>query len=446
MLSERGYIIRKAINGQMALQSVHTTLPDMILLDINMPDMNGYEVCKQLKANEQTANIPVIFLSALDEVLDKVKAFNVGGVDYLTKPFQLEELLARIKNHLTIQRQQKLLAEQNALLKEEICKRQQTEAALIQSEKMAALGQLIAGIAHEVNTPIGAIRASISNIVSATDTSLEQLPKLLQQLSPNQIADFMALIDIARNNQQLLSSREERQLRRTLKKELETQGLTEAESIADSLVLMGITTGVTRFLPLLNDRHKDLILEVANSISSQIRNSQNILQAVERASKIVFALKSYAREGSAGEMVRANISQGIDIVLTLYQNQWKQGIEVVREYQQVPEILCNPEQLNQVWTNLIHNAIQAMNNRGKLEINVFSQAGEIVVQITDSGCGIPPEIKEKIFKPFFTTKPAGEGTGLGLDIVNNIIKLHQGKIEVESKPGQTTFSVLLPVK
>ncbi len=165
-------------------------------------------------------------------------------------------------------------------------------------------------------------------------------------------------------------------------------------------------------------------------------------------------------------MIEANVADGIDVVLTLYQNQLKQGVEVVKNYQDVPLIRCSPDELNQVWTNLIHNAIQAMENRGKLAIEVFQQnnlqlpttearaAGDpstgsearfVVVQITDSGPGIPKEIQDRIFEPFYTTKAAGEGSGLGLDIVRKIVEKHQGQIAVESQAGKTTFSVLLPI-
>ena len=116
MLSDAGYKVRKAINGSLALGVVEVAKPDLILLDINMPDINGYEVCRRLKANQQTADIPVIFISALDEVLDKVKAFEAGGVDYITKPFEMQEVLVRVKTHLTISLQQNQLTKQNAWL------------------------------------------------------------------------------------------------------------------------------------------------------------------------------------------------------------------------------------------------------------------------------------------------------------------------------------------
>ncbi len=130
MLSRQGYEVRSVINGQMALMGVRAEPPDLILLDINMPQMNGYEVCQQLKRDEQTADIPIIFISALDDVIDKVRAFTIGGVDYITKPFQLEEVLARVENQLTLRRLQRLLKEQNEQLQREIQEHQRAEMAL----------------------------------------------------------------------------------------------------------------------------------------------------------------------------------------------------------------------------------------------------------------------------------------------------------------------------
>ncbi|WP_445633555.1 Response regulator receiver modulated PAS/PAC sensor protein [Nostoc sp. DSM 114161] len=132
MLTQMGYEIRRVINGQTALKTAQAAPPDLILLDVMMPDMNGYEVCQHLKADDKTRNIPVIFISALDEVLDKVKAFAVGGVDYITKPFSEEEVFARVENNLIIQRLQRQLIEQNARLQQEISDRQ---AALRDREK-----------------------------------------------------------------------------------------------------------------------------------------------------------------------------------------------------------------------------------------------------------------------------------------------------------------------
>jgi len=158
MLTMRGHTVRKALNGQMALTACQTVVPDLILLDINMPGMNGYEVCNFLKNSENTCNIPVIFISVLDEALDKVKAFTVGGADYITKPFQVEEVLARVENQLTVRRLQislqdrnRLLKEQNALLLQEIEKRRRAEEALQKAnEKLQLLADSdsLTGIAN----------------------------------------------------------------------------------------------------------------------------------------------------------------------------------------------------------------------------------------------------------------------------------------------------------
>ena len=199
-------------------------------------------------------------------------------------------------------------------------------------------------------------------------------------------------------------------------------------------------------MPLLQDPESDNILDTAYQLVSLQKSTQTIITATERAAKVVFALKTYSRYDTTGEKVLAKIPEGIETILTLYHNQLKQGVEVIRNYQDsFPPILCYPDELNQVWTNLIHNALQAMENKGSLKIDVKQQDGSIVVSITDSGKGIPPEILPRIFEPFFTTKPAGEGSGLGLDIVKKIIDKHQGKITVDSSPGQTTFTVFLPI-
>ncbi|MBD2186129.1 response regulator [Planktothrix sp. FACHB-1355] len=450
ILNEQGYKVRAVPSGKLALAGIRQSIPDLILLDIMMPEMDGYEVCQQLKSDELTRDIPVIFISAINDVLDKVKAFAVGGVDYITKPFQVEEVLARVETHLALRSLQKSLEQKNAQLaktNEELAITLQqlkaTQEELIQSEKMAALGQLIAGIAHEVNTPLGAIRSSAGNISKLLNQTLEELPPLFQSLSPEEVQDFLGLLQRSLQQEISLSTKEERQFRRSLQRRLEELAIDNADIIADRLVIMGVYQEIETFIPLLKKPDSLPIVEIAYQLSELKRGTDTINTATERASKVVFALKTYARYDNSAKMVPANLSEGIETILTLYQNQIKQGIEVIRNYAELPPVLCYPDELNQVWTNLIHNALQAMNYRGTLRIDINQFQQQAMISITDSGKGIPEDIKSKIFEPFFTTKPPGEGSGLGLDIVKKIVEKHSGKIEVESEPGRTKFTVFL---
>lgn len=446
ILNGKGYKVRPVPNGELALSAARGMPPDLILLDIMMPEMNGYEVCEKIKADERTRDIPVIFISAINDVLDKVKAFVVGGVDYITKPFQMEEVLVRVETHLAMCHLQNKLKQKNEELTLTLEQLKETQNHLVQSEKMAALGQLIAGIAHEINTPLGAIRSSIGNITNFLDNNLETLPVFFKELSTERQQDFVNLMKNSSQQTYSLSTREKREFKRGMKQQLDLEGIDNAESLASILVNIGLQGNLEQFLSLLKDPNSENIIKTAYEFSSIQRSAKTIATATERAAKVVFALKSYARYDFNAEKSEMNIVEGIETVLTLYQNQLKHGVEVVKNYQsQVPDVLCYPDELHQVWTNLVHNSLQAMDNKGILSIDIVQEDKWLQVRITDTGKGIPPEILPKIFEPFFTTKAVGEGSGLGLDIVRKIIEKHQGKIDVNSIPDQTTFTVSLPM-
>ncbi|MCL1470952.1 ATP-binding sensor histidine kinase [Argonema antarcticum] len=369
-------------------------------------------------------------------------AYALAAFQDITERKQAEKLLAEYNRNLEIQ-----VAERTQELSQTLEHLQATQEELIQSEKMAALGQLVAGVAHEINTPLGAIRSSVENIAEFMTLYLEKLPAFFQQLSPQRQQDFFALLQNSTRQVTTFSSKEKRAFKRALVSQLSDREITNADTIADTLVDLGIYENIEPFLPLLKDPKSEDILNNLYQLASLQKSTQIITTATNRAAKIVFALKSYARYDNSGDKLKANIIEGIETVLTIYESQLKHGVETIRNYDRaLPSILCYPDELNQVWTNLIHNALQAMSNKGSLTIDARQQDTNLLIGITDSGTGIDPKIMSRIFDPFFTTKPPGEGSGLGLNIVKKIIDKHEGNISVESMPGQTTFTVSLPIK
>ncbi|MDJ1176735.1 hybrid sensor histidine kinase/response regulator [Roseofilum capinflatum] len=404
MLADQGYKVRKALNGEMALNSCQADPPDLVILDIKMPDLDGYTVCERLKLNPETAEIPVIFISALDDVLDKVKAFQVGGVDYISKPFQCEEVLARVRNQLTIREltfklEQKVAARTAALLGafESL---QDTQIQLVQSEKMATLGQLVAGIAHEINNPLGFITNNLQFAQEGVESLMEHL-QIYQQEYPQP-----------------------------------TEAIVEHSEHIDLEYLL-------EDLPNLLD---------------------SIKVGSDRIQQLSVSLRKFSRKNS-DKPVESDIHDGLESTLLILKHRLKSNanrseIEIIKEYQELPQILCYPEQLNQVFMNLLANSIDALDERCEKQGDSSAQAcqitiatefisdrSQIQIRITDNGLGIPEDIQSQIFDYQFTTKPAGKGTGIGLAIVHQIIQRHDGLLECHSTPQQgTTFTISLPIK
>lgn len=394
-----------------------------------------------LNAKEYYGQVVDAFYPLVNAGIIRVEEDNAdaGNLQVPNPKVQMAELIRQNQN-LEIR-----INERTKELEEALDHLKKAQDRLIQSEKMAALGQLIAGIAHEINTPLGAIRAANSNIENNLNQYLTSFPELFATLSQEQPKPFFLLIQRSLSKNLSITTKEERRFRRAISSQLEESEVANPDSTADTLVDMGIYDHIEELIPLLKSPKKTFLLQAAFDLSGLLRNSKNISLAVERTSKMVFALKSYSHFDQSGDMIKADVISSIETVLTIYQNLFNQNMQVIKNYETVPEIRCYPDELSQVWTNIIHNALQAMDYKGKLIIDVFTEGENVVVKVTDSGIGIPEEVKTKIFEPFYTTKPQGEGTGLGLSIVKQIIDKHKGIISVDSIPGKTTFSVRLPV-
>ena len=393
ILQEKGYTVRAAISGPMALKAVSHQAPDIILLDINMPSMNGYEVCHALKSNPLLAEIPVIFVSAAVDTADKLHAFEEGGVDYVTKPFQPLEVLARVKTHLSLSRVRRELESKNSELEQAMRDLRLAQTQLVQSEKMAALGLLTAGIAHELNNPLNFVAGSVQG--------------LQKTVAP--IAELMALCQ---------------------------------------LLPQGNPDVVERIAGWSRENEPEELRQTMNELV------ENACYGANRAAEIVTGLRVFTRLDEA-EQKRANLHECLDATLMLLHSRYRDRIHIERRYGDLPPWLCQPGKLNQVFLNLLANAVDAIFAKPvqgadeviRVSTRLEEREGRFcaVVEIADTGTGMTEEVKTRLFQPFFTTKDVGEGVGLGLAISHGIVREHGGSIEVESEGGRgSVFRVVLP--
>ena len=410
MLSDQGYTVRAAPNGALALATAQLAPPDLILLDIKMNDMDGYEVCQHLKADKQTQGIPVIFISALGETLDRVKAFSMGGADYVTKPFQQEEVLARVKVHVqlraltkTLEAQNIQLEEQNTCLKEEIKQRLAAEAILhktlqklkaaqeqiIANEKLTFLGTLTAGIAHELRNPL-------NFVYNYAEGSMELIEEVMTELDH------------------------------------------QSEHWSGE-ALVHIT---------------ELLMDIRD-------NSVAIYQHGQRAEGVIRSMMQHARTGSnqyESTDLNALLAQAVQLAYhSMRAKNPSFNIAIHSDYDpSIGHLKLVASDVSRAFINIIENAYHALrikrNDIGEeftptLWVTTCRLSDSVEIRIRDNGTGIAPEIRKKIFHPFFTTKPVGEGTGLGLALTQDIIvRQHQGTLEVATEVGAyAEFSITLPL-
>jgi signal transduction histidine kinase len=325
----------------------------------------------------------------------------------------------------------------------------ETTKADQQREKLTALGKLSAGIAHELNNPASAVRnASIAlqQTVKALRTAGLHLDQ--RDLSPED-RTFLAQIecDWSKDHPPLaLDSLERSDSEELIGDWLEDRGVGRARQLAPDLVDAGCDIETLRKLSARfeGDTLADAITRLTASFTLN-RLVEQIERGTSRISDLVRAIKQYSYMDQSPEQ-EIDVHDGLENTLIMLHYRLKHGVEVIREYDRaIPRICASGSELNQVWTNLIDNAIDAMGGKGELLVRTAAGFGGILVEVQDNGPGIPLEIRDRIFEPFFTTKPVGEGTGLGLDTVYRIVQKHRGQVRVESRPGRTSFQVTLPV-
>ncbi|TGM81024.1 GAF domain-containing sensor histidine kinase [Leptospira bouyouniensis] len=371
---------------------------------------------------------------------------NIINQELISRENELRELNESLER--LVEERTKKLKKSNEELELTISTLKKAQNQLVLSEKMASLGQLVAGIAHEINNPIAAIQASAENLKeSLFESELSPFQKELKEIIPdyqNQ-KQFLDLIQILKSRIEIISGRDRMNRRKRIESWLGSKGIDKLFS--NHLIDTGFDLDLLDQCKELFESEKlESILTLLVEEITVYQSLHVMLLAVERASKMTFALKNFVRFEISKNPVRVNLKENIETVLTLYQNQFKKKVTLVKEYEDVPYIEGYPEELLHLWTNLIYNALQAMSFHGKLSIQTKTEGNKVLVLVEDNGSGIPETIQHRIFEPFFTTKPLGEGSGLGLDICRKIVDRHFGSITFQSIPGKTIFAIELPIK
>ncbi|MBU0728482.1 MAG: response regulator [Proteobacteria bacterium] len=393
LLEKESYSCRTVNSGNDAQALLAEDDFALILLDVEMPEMNGLQLQEIIR--DKYPDIAIIMVSGVDDREIIFQALKNGAYGYIIKPIEQMEVIINVKNALRLRKLEienreyqieleRLVDERTFELRKAYKELQSSQEQLIQQEKLATIGHLAAGVAHEIKNPTGYIGSNLGTMNKYLDKFsefIEMQDQTVQDLPAEKITEL-------------------RQARKKLK--------------------------------------IDFAMEDARDIISEC------LEGVERIKKIVEGLKSFCRkEQDTSRPV--NINDCMENALTVAWNELKYKATVEKNYGDLPQVECFPNQLGQVFMNLLVNAAHAIKDQGTITITTRKDGDAVLVSITDTGCGMPKSIQEKIFEPFFTTKEDGVGTGLGLSIIKEIVAKHNGEIFLESEEGKgSTFTLRIP--
>ena len=385
--------VRAARNGREALDLVRERAPALVVTDVMMPEMSGTELCEAIKTDPALAGVPVMLVTSKAEREMKIRGLELGADDYVTKPFHPRELVARARSLVRLRALQLELAEQNAALERALEHLRQTEVALVQAERLAAVGELAAGIAHEVNNPVNFALNSLRMLKE----TVKQVREFASRVQSLEWRDAAKLPDSARELERLESE----------------VGLGEVGATLDELVSI-------------------------------------VIEGLDRTSRLVRDLRDFGageREPEAIDL-RAALDSTLELLGPHFADR---RVKVERNYEaELPLVTVDPSAIKQVFLNLLKNAADALDETGgtvRIRVASSPERRSVEISVADNGPGIEPELRSRIFDPFFTTKPAGRGTGLGLAISRRIAESHRGTLEVETAPGGgAAFTLRLPME
>ncbi|MDP2433569.1 MAG: response regulator [Pseudomonadota bacterium] len=389
-LASFGHEVSLAENGQIAVDKFQESAPDLVLMDIEMPVMDGFEATNRIRRIEEATSswTPIIFLTASNTHENLITAIEAGGDDFLAKNWPESILQAKMKAMTRINTLRQRLAKNLEQLTETNRNLADTQNQLLQSQTMASVGQLAAGVAHEINNPVGFVNSNLGSLQGQVDG-------LLRVISAYETAD---------------------------------------SALAAHPGILAAITAAKKSADL------DFLREDIVTLMTESRDG------LARVAKIVSNLKDFSQVDNA-DWQFVKLEAGLDSTLEVVGSEVKAKAEVIKEYVGLPDVECMAAQINQVFAKLLVNAAQAIERRGTITLRTGFDELEAWVEIEDTGHGIPPENMKRIFDPFFSTLPIGQGTGMGLSLAYSIARGHHGRIDVKSVVGQgSTFRLTLPRK